>query len=162
MRHINANNRQILDMTKCLSEIMVIDLKHLSKSFFFKDSINITFENTYQSVLHVQMVLYRSVCIKFYKCLFGKKTTIKSERKKCIEDDMVNKIKKLLIVDIFVDVSGLFSNRQSNRYRYKIHIITWLFVIAFVWNRRLVKDHNKHCISNIMFLNPRFGWTFFF
>jgi hypothetical protein len=39
MRHINANNRQILDMTKCLSEIMVIDLKHLSKSFFFKDSI---------------------------------------------------------------------------------------------------------------------------
>ena len=30
------------------------------------------------------------------------------ERKKCIEDDMVNKIRKLLIVDIFVDVSGLF------------------------------------------------------
>ena len=116
-------------------------------------SFNITFENTYQSVLHVQMVLYRSVCIKFYKCLFGKKTTIKWERKKCIEDDMVNKIRKLLIVDIFVDVSDLFSNRQSNRYRYKIHIITWLFVIAFVWNRRLVKDDNKHCISNFWTLD---------
>lgn len=61
-----------------------------------------------------------------------RKPRLSEREKKCIEDDMANKIRKLLIVDIFVDVSDLFSNRQSNRYRYKIHIITWLFVIAFV------------------------------
>lgn len=86
-----------------------------------------------------------------------------SEREKCIEDDMVNKIRKLLIVDIFVDVSVLFSNRQSKGH--EIHIITWRCVTVFVWKEdswRTILISIVFPICDIIFLNPRFGWTVFF